>query len=70
MSRVKFGAAAKKANLTSGLNLSHKQGGVNLNAEFDAAQILLADKRQMLFAKQGGRVNLTQKAVLVKVQNV
>ena len=68
--RVKFDSAAKNANLTSRLNLSHKQGGVNLNPEFDAAQILLADKRQTLFAEQGGRVNLTQKAVLAKVQNV
>ena len=67
---VKFDAAAKNANLTSGSNLSHKQGGVNLNAEFDAAQILLAVKCQTLFAEQGGRVNLTQKAVLAKAQNV
>nr|WP_315058416.1 efflux RND transporter periplasmic adaptor subunit [uncultured Campylobacter sp.] len=68
--RVKFDSAAKNANLTSRLNLSHKQGGVNLNAEFDAAQILLAAKRQTLFAEQSGRINLTQKAVLSKVQNV
>ena len=68
--RVKFDSAAKNANLTSRLNLSHKQGGVNLNPEFDAAQILLAANRQTLFAQQGGRVNLTQKAVLAKVQNV
>ena len=68
--RVKFDSAAKNANLTSRLNLSHKQGGVNLNPEFDAAQILLAANRQTLFAQQGGRVNLTQKAVLAKAQNV
>ena len=71
---IKFNSAAKNANLTKeagdGLNLSYKQSGTNLNVEFDAEQILLADKRQMLFAKQGGRVNLTQKAVLAKVQNV
>ena len=71
---VKFDSAAKNANLTKeagdGLNLAHKQGGINLNAEFDAAQILLAAKRQTLFAEQGGRVNLTQKAVLSKAQNV
>ena len=72
--RVKFDSAAKNANLTKeaddGLNLSHKKGGINLNAEFDAAQILLAAKRQTLFAQQGGRVNLMQKAVLSKAQNV
>ena len=67
---VKFNSAAKKANLTSGSNLSHKQSGTNLNTEFDMAQILLAAKRQALFAEQGGRVNLTQKAVLAKAQNV
>lgn len=71
---VKFDAAAKNANLTKeagdGLNLSHKQGGVNLNAEFNAAQILLAAKRQTLFAKRDGRANLTQKPVLAKAQNV
>ena len=71
---VKFDSAAKNANLTKeagdGLNLAHKQGGINLNAEFDAAQILLAAKRQTFFAQQGGRVNLTQKAVLAKAQNV
>ena len=60
--RVKFDSASKNANLMSGSNLSYKQGGVNLNPEFDAAQILLAAKRQTLFAQQGGRVNLTQKA--------
>lgn len=59
---VKFDSAEKNANLTVALNLSYKQGGVNLNPEFDAAQILLAAKRQTLFAQQGGRVNLTQKA--------
>jgi len=68
--RVKFDSAAKNANFMSGSNLSHKQGGVNLNPEFDAAQFLLAAKRQTLFVEQGGRVNLTQKAVLSKAQNV
>jgi len=67
---VKFDAAARNANLTSGSNLSHKLRNINLNAEFDAAQILLADKRQTLFTEQGGRVNLTQKAVLAKARNV
>nr|WP_314475652.1 efflux RND transporter periplasmic adaptor subunit [uncultured Campylobacter sp.] len=67
---IKFDSASKNANLMSGSNLSYKQGGVNLNPEFDAAQILLAAKRQTLFAQQGGRVNLTQKAVLAKAQNV
>ncbi len=67
---VKFDPAAKKANLTSGSNLSHKQGGVNLNAEFDMAQILLAAKRQTLFTKQGGWANSPQKPVLAKAQNV
>ena len=71
---VKFEPAAKKANLTKeangGLNLSHKQGGVNLNPEFGAAQFLLAAKRQTLFVEQGSRVNLTQKPVLAKAQNV
>nr|WP_314747603.1 efflux RND transporter periplasmic adaptor subunit [uncultured Campylobacter sp.] len=67
---VKFDSAAKNANLMSGSNLSHKQGGINLNPEFDAAQILLAAKRQTLFMEQGGRVNLTQKVVLAKAQNV
>ena len=71
---VKFDSAAKNANLTKeagdGLNLAHKQGGINLNAEFDAAQILLAAKRQTLFAEQGGRVNSPQKAVLAKARNV
>ena len=51
---VKFDYAAKNANLTSMLNLSHKQGSANLNAEFGSAQILLAAKRQTLFAGQGG----------------
>ena len=67
---VKFDSSAKNANLTGASNLSHKQGVANLNAEFDAAQILLAANRQTLFARQGGRVNLTQKAVLAKAQNV
>ena len=71
---VKFDAAAKNANLTKeagdGLNLAHKKGGINLNAEFDAAQILLAAKRQTFFAGQGGRANLTQKPVLAKARNV
>lgn len=67
---VKFDAAAKNANLMSASNLSHKQSGVNLNAEFDTAQILLAANRQTLFAKRDGRVNLTQKAVLAKARNV
>lgn len=67
---VKFDSAAKNANLMSGSNLSYKQRDINLNAEFDAAQILLAANRQALFAKQGGRVNLTQKAVLAKARNV
>ena len=69
-SGVKFDSAAKNANLMGTSNLSHKQSGVNLNAEFDAAQILLAANRQTLFAQQGGRVNLMQKAVLSKAQNV
>nr|WP_314090809.1 efflux RND transporter periplasmic adaptor subunit [uncultured Campylobacter sp.] len=67
---VKFEFAAKNANLAGALNLSHKQSGTNLNAEFDAAQILLVAKRQMLFAGRGGRVNLTQKPVLAKTRNV
>ena len=71
---VKFDSAAKKANLTKeaddGLNLSHKKGGINLNAEFDAAQILLAANRQTLFAKQGGRANSPQRPILAKAQNV
>ena len=67
---VKFDAAARNANLTSGSNLSHKLRDINLNAEFDAAQILLAAKRQTLDAGRGGRVNLMQKAVLSKAQNV
>ena len=37
---------------------------------FDAAQILLTAKRQTLFTEQGGRVNLTQRPVLAKAQNV
>ena len=67
---VKFDSAAKNANLMSGSNLSHKQRDINLNTEFDAAQILLTAKRQTLFMEQGGRVNLTQKAVLAKARNV
>ena len=71
---VKFDSAAKNANLTKeaddGLNLAHKKGGINLNAEFDAAQFLLAAKRQTLFAQQGGWVNLPQKPVLAKARNV
>ena len=71
---VKFDSAARNVNLTQeaddGLNLSHKKGGINLNAEFDAAQILLAAKRQTLFMEQGGRANLTQKPILMKARNV
>lgn len=67
---AKFDSAAKNANLTGASNLPHKKGGTNLNAEFDAVQILLAANRQTLYAGQGGRVNLTQKAVLAKAQNV
>ena len=67
---VKFDSAAKNANLMGVSNLSHKQGGVNLNAEFDAAQILLAANLQTLFAGQGGRINSPQKPVLAKAQNV
>ena len=67
---VKFDSAEKNANLTVALNLSHKQSGTILNAEFDAAQILLTDKCQTLFTGRGGRANLTQKAVLAKAQNV
>ena len=67
---AKFDAAAKNANLTSGSNLSHKQDGINLNVKFNATQILLADKRQTLFAEQGERANLMQKPVLAKARNV
>ena len=71
---VKFDAATKNANLTNdandGLNLAHKKGGINLNAEFDAVQILLAANCQTVFAKRDGRADLTQKAVLAKAQNV
>ena len=71
---AKFDAAAKNANLTKeagdGLNLAHKQDGINLNPEFDAAQFLLAAKRQTLFAQQGGRINSPQKPVLAKARNV
>ncbi|WP_314040621.1 efflux RND transporter periplasmic adaptor subunit [Campylobacter showae] len=67
---VKFDSAAKNANLMSGSNLSHKKGGINLNAEFDAAQILLAANRQTLFMEQGGWINSPQKPVLAKARNV
>nr|WP_314181223.1 efflux RND transporter periplasmic adaptor subunit [uncultured Campylobacter sp.] len=67
---VKFEFAAKNANLMSVSNLSHKQGSINLNAEFGSVQILLAAKRQTFFAGQGGRANLTQKPVLAKARNV
>ena len=71
---VKFDAVAKKANLMKeaddGLNLAHKKGDINLNAEFNLAKILLTAKFKTLFAKQGGRVNLTQKPVLAKARNV
>ena len=67
---VKFDSAAKNANLTGALNLSHKKGGINLNAEFDATQILLAANRQTLFAQQCNWANLTQRLVLAKAQNV
>ena len=68
--RVKFDSTAKNANLMGGSNLSYKQGGVNLNAEFNSAQILLADKCQALFAEQSGRVNSPQRPVLAKARNV
>lgn len=67
---VKFDSAAKNANLTCVPNLSHKKGGINLNAEFGSAQILLAAKRQTFFAGQGGLVKLPQKPVLAKARNV
>lgn len=71
---AKFDAAAKNANLTKeagdGLNLAHKQDGINLNAEFNATQILLAAKFQTLFAQQGGWANSPQRPVLAKAQNV
>lgn len=69
-SGVKFEFAAKNANLMSVSNLSHKQGDINLNAEFGSAQILLAANLQTLFAVQGGWANLTQKPVLAKARNV
>ena len=50
---IKFDYTAKNANLTGASNLSHKKGGINLNAEFDVAQILLAAKLQALFAGRG-----------------
>lgn len=71
---VKFELAVKNVNLTKeagdGLNLARKKGDPNLNAEFNSVKILLVAKRQMLFMEQGGRVNLTQKPVLMKVRNV
>ena len=70
VSGVKFADATKNANLMSVSNLSHKQSGTNLNAEFDAVQILLAANCQTVFAKRDGRADLTQKAVLAKAQNV
>jgi len=48
---AKFDAAAKNANLTKeagdGLNLAHKQDGINLNPEFDAAQFPQKCYRQL-----------------------
>ena len=71
---VKFELAVKNVNLTKeagdGLNLARKKGDPNLNAEFDAAQILLAAKRLTLFTEQDGWINLTQKPVLAKARNV
>ena len=71
---VKFEPAAKKANLTKevggGLNLAHKKGDPNLNAEINSAQILLADKCQTLFTEQGGLIRSPQKPVLSKARNV
>ena len=71
---VKFEPTARNVNLMKeaddGLNLSRKAGDINLNVKFNSAKILLATKRQTLFMEQGGRVNLTQKAVLAKAQNV
>lgn len=71
---AKFDAAAKNVNLTKeangGLNLSRKAGDINLNAEFNLAKILLADKCQALFAEQSGRVNSPQRLVLAKARNV
>ncbi len=67
---IKFDSSAKNANLMGASNLSHKQSGVNLNAEFGAAQILLAANLQTLYAGQGGRINSPQKPVLAKAQNV
>ena len=67
---VKFDSAAKNANLTCAPHLSHTKGGINLNAEFGSAQILLAAKRQTFFAGQGGLVKLPQKPVLAKARNV
>ena len=71
---VKFEPTARNVNLMKeaddGLNLSRKAGDINLNVKFNSAKILLTAKRQTLFTEQGGRVNLTQKAVLAKAQNV
>nr|WP_304346281.1 efflux RND transporter periplasmic adaptor subunit [Campylobacter showae] len=71
---VKFEPTARNVNLMKeaddGLNLSRKAGDINLNVKFNSAKILLAAKRQTLFTEQGGRVNLTQNAVLAKAQNV
>ena len=71
---IKFDAATKNVNLTKGaddgLNLSRKAGGINLNAEFNATQILLADKCQTLFMEQGGLIKSPQKPVFAKAQNV
>ena len=69
-SGVKFDAAAKNANLTSGSNLSHKQSDVNLNVKFNSAQILLAAKHQTLFTEQGGWINLPQRPILMKARDV
>ena len=71
---VKFEPTARNVNLMKeaddGLNLSRKAGDINLNVKFNSAKILLTAKRQTLFTEQGGRVNLTQKAVLAKARNV
>ena len=70
----KFDPAAKNLNLTqeadNGLNLSRKAGGINLNAEFGSAQILLVANRQIFFAGRGDLVKLPQKPVLAKARNV
>lgn len=67
---VKFDAAARNANLTSGSNLSHKLRNINLNAEFNLAKILLAAKHQTLFTEQGGWINLPQRPILMKARDV